>query len=71
MSVTITHPGSDESARPISFSALTSWLRCGKAYQLERILGIEGVPAWYFVGGGAVHTVTEEYDRHLFESEGR
>lgn len=71
VSVSIIHPDAEDSARPVSYSAFTSWLRCGKSYQLERILGIEGLPAWYFVGGSAVHTVTEEYDRHLYETEGR
>ena len=71
MSLTIIVPGSDESERPVSYSSFTSWLRCGKAYQLERIMGLEGTPAWYFVGGSVVHKVSEVYDFALFATEGR
>lgn len=71
MTLSIVVPGSDDSVRPVSYSAFTSWLRCGKAYQLEKIFGLEGVPAWFFVGGSVVHKVTEQYDQALFEAEGR
>lgn len=64
-------PGSDDTTKPVSYSAFTSWLRCGKAYQLERILGVETLPTWYFVGGSVVHTVSEAFDHQLFEREGR
>ena len=67
----ITVPGSDEAAKPVSYSAFTSWLKCGKAYQLERIFGVPGLPAWYFVGGSTVHKVTEDFDYALFKAEGR
>lgn len=71
MTLSIIVPGADDTTKPVSYSAFTSWLRCGKAFQLERILGIEGVPAWYFVGGSVVHKVTERFDQALFEAEGR
>jgi len=71
VTLSIIVPGSDDTTRPVSYSAFTSWLRCGKAFQLERILGIEGVPAWFFVGGSVVHKVTEAFDQALFEAEGR
>lgn len=54
-----------------SFSALTSWLRCGKAYQLSRIQKVPRAPAWWFIGGNAVHRATERYDRALYRQEGR
>jgi len=44
-----------------SFSAFTSWLRCGKAFQLERNLQAPSEPAWYFVGGSAFHSAAEKY----------
>lgn len=44
-----------------SFSAFGSWLRCGKAFQLERVLQAPSEPAWYFVGGSAFHTAAETY----------
>lgn len=71
MTLSIVVPGTDDTTRPVSYSAFTSWLRCGKAFQLERIMGLEGVPAWYFVGGSVVHKVSEVYDQALFEAEGR
>lgn len=71
MTLSIVVEGSDLSERAVSYSSFTSWLRCGKAFQLERIMGIEGLPAWYFVGGSVVHKVTELYDAALFEAEGR
>lgn len=71
MGLEILHPLAEDSVKPVSYSAFTAWLRCGKAYQLERILGVEGVPAWYFVGGQVVHEITEHIDRHLFQTEGR
>lgn len=52
----------------VSFSAFTSWLRCGKAYQLGRLFSVEEDPAWYFVGGSAVHSVTEQYDLARWEA---
>ena len=44
-----------------SFSAFTSWLRCGKAYQLERTLKAPSEPAWWFAGGSAFHTAAEKF----------
>jgi hypothetical protein len=54
----------------VSYSSFTSWLSCAKQYQLERILGVSALPAWYFVGGSVVHAVTEQYDHKLFEEKG-
>ena len=50
-----------------SFSAFTSWLRCGKAYELERIVNAPSEPAWWFVGGGAFHAAAEKYLLDLHE----
>jgi len=44
-----------------SFSSFTSWLRCGKAWQLERGLQVQSAPAWWFVGGSSFHTAVERY----------
>lgn len=54
----------------VSYSSFTSWLSCAKQYQLERILGVTAQPAWYFVGGSAVHAATEHYDRTLYAEKG-
>jgi len=44
-----------------SFSQFSTWIRCGKAYQLERILEAPQTPAWWFVGGSAFHSAAEKY----------
>lgn len=50
-----------------SFSSFTSWLRCGKAWQLERDLQAPSEPAWWFVGGSAFHSAAENYLKAAFE----
>lgn len=46
----------------VSYSQLSSWLRCGKAYELERIARVPSVPSWALVGGSALHSATEVLD---------
>jgi putative RecB family exonuclease len=50
-----------------SFSSFTSWTRCGKAWQLERLLKAPSEPAWWFAGGSAFHLAAEKYLRTLVE----
>jgi hypothetical protein len=52
-----------------SFSSLTSWIRCGKAWQLERELQAPSEPAWWFVGGSAFHTAAERFLLDEFEKK--
>ena len=47
----------------VSYSQLSSWLRCGKAYELERVLKVPVTPTWAQVAGNAVHEATERIDR--------
>lgn len=47
----------------VSHSQLTGWLRCQKAFQLERIQRAPKIPAWWLIGGSVVHEVTEHLDR--------
>lgn len=47
-----------------SYSQLNSWLRCGHAYRLERIEKVPEYPAWWFIGGQAVHSATEAVDHY-------
>jgi hypothetical protein len=44
-----------------SFSSFASWVRCGKAWQLERGFAIQTEPAWWFVAGSAFHSAVERY----------
>lgn len=55
----------------VSYSSLTTWLQCGWQYVLTRMAQVPEQPAWYFVGGNAVHEATETYDRALFAAEGK
>lgn len=48
-----------------SFSSLGSWLRCGHAYALQKKWGIKEAPAWYLMGGSAVHLATEWIDEDM------
>jgi hypothetical protein len=52
----------------VSYSAFTQWLKCGKAYQLSRLLEVRELPAWYFVGGTAFHKAAEDYDLARWEA---
>lgn len=51
----------------LSYSQMSTYLRCGEQYRLERLLRAPQAPAWALVGGSAVHTATEEWDRALLE----
>lgn len=53
-----------------SYSSFTSWLSCGKSWQLARVVKVPETPAWYLVGGSAVHSATEAEDRQRFAEVG-
>lgn len=57
--------GTNVSPAHISHSQYSDYLRCGKAYQLKRILGLPESPAWWSIGGKGVHAATEAFDREL------
>ena len=44
-----------------SFSSFTSWVKCGKAWELERELQAPSEPAMWFAGGSAFHLAVEKY----------
>lgn len=46
----------------LSHSALTTFLSCGHKYYLSRVVKSPEDPAWWFIGGNAVHSASEEYD---------
>lgn len=46
----------------VSWSQLSSWLKCGKQYELERIIKAPQTPGVWLAGGSAVHEWTEIYD---------
>lgn len=52
-----------EAPAHFSYSALSSYIECNKRYELEKIKRVPQIPAWWFVGGSAFHTVSEQYDR--------
>lgn len=45
-----------------SYSSIDTWQQCGMKYKLTRIDGWKEDPAWWSVGGSAVHTATEWSD---------
>ena len=47
----------------VSYSQVTGWSDCGEQYRLQRIERVPEVGAWWSVGGTAVHSATEAYDR--------
>lgn len=55
-----------------SYSALSSYMKCGHQYYLQKIARVPEIPSWWFVGGRAVHTMTEIYDldRKIFLESG-
>lgn len=46
----------------VSHSSLNSYIRCGKAFELSK-LGVQEPPAWWLLGGSAVHKATEWLDK--------
>ena len=46
-----------------SHSQLSSWLRCGKAFYLERKALVPQTPAVYLLAGNAMHAVVETMNR--------
>lgn len=45
-----------------SHSSISSYLRCGKAFELEKIKKYPTMPAWWLIAGSAIHTATEWID---------
>jgi len=52
-----------------SFSSFASWVRCGKAWQLERAFEIKTEPAWWFVAGSAFHSAVERYLLEVYDGQ--
>lgn len=67
---TVTENPIPEPKRHISYSALSDWLQCGELYRLKRTLSLPERPAWWNVGGHAVHSATEAYDRQHYATAG-
>lgn len=50
----------------VSYSSFTQWQECGKRYQLQKVLNFPEKPAWWNIGGHAVHAATEVLDKEQF-----
>lgn len=50
----------------LSYSAVDNLATCGERYRLERIVQVPQEPAWWFIGGSAIHRATESIDRGEF-----
>jgi hypothetical protein len=55
----------------VSYSAFTTWLDCGFKYYLSRVEKHQGSPSWWLVGGSALHTASEEWDKVYFQEVGK
>lgn len=53
----------------LSYSGFSTLLDCGEKFRLTRIDQVEEEPAWYLIGGSAVHAATELYDRGLWKEQ--
>lgn len=49
----------------ISYSAFSTYTECGQKYYLTRVVKVSEPPAWYFVGGSAVHLASEKVDEMI------
>jgi hypothetical protein len=54
-----------------SHSQLSSFLRCGKAYELQRIIGVPESAAMWLIGGSAFHEASENNDRRRYSISGK
>ena len=56
--------------RPVhaSHSQISTYVRCGKQYFLERLAGVVTKPAAYMVAGIAIHQAIESMNRAAFEA---
>jgi hypothetical protein len=51
-----------------SHSSISAWTRCGKAYELQKVLKFPEPPAWYLIAGTAIHTATQLWDEDLTDT---
>lgn len=57
-----------KSPEHFSHSQISAWLRCAKAYQLSRLVGVPERPAVYLVAGNAMHDVIEQINQEFFRT---
>lgn len=48
----------------VSFSQLTAYTRCGKQYQLQRIMEAPEEPSVWLPAGKAIHSTIEQINLH-------
>lgn len=49
----------------LSYSSFTTYLECGEKFRLSRIEKVPEDPAWWLIGGTAVHSALDVYDLAL------
>lgn len=54
------------SPKHVSYSALDGYARCGKQYQLSRVLQLEEKPGLAALAGNAIHRATQLIDEATF-----
>lgn len=55
-----------ELSEHLSVSQVETLADCGMKYRLQRVDGIQEVPAWWNIGGTAFHATIEWWERQLF-----
>lgn len=63
--VTLESPPEEKPKKEItrlSYSAVSTFRRCGEQFRLTRVIGLREQPSWASVGGRAAHAVTEARD---------
>lgn len=53
----------------VSYSQLTAWTRCGKAFQLVRLQQAPEQPTVWLPAGKAVHAAFESINKAYFNSQ--
>jgi hypothetical protein len=52
-----------ELPKHLSYSQVTTLLKCGEKYRLTRLMHLPEPTGWAMIGGTAVHETTEEFDK--------
>jgi hypothetical protein len=65
----LTNNSNEELPKHISYSALSTYIDCGQKYFLTRVMKAPEPPAWYFIGGSALHEASEVIDAAIENGE--
>jgi hypothetical protein len=55
----------------LSYSSFSTLMKCGEAFRLSRLVGVEEGPAVWFISGTAFHHGCDEIDKAIFRETGK